>query len=434
MSAEFFSVARYKMALPADVPGVEGGIIFPSGIASHTLRRRELDSQYPHLRRRLLDPQLYLQGLNPATARKTCGRLATYPWFPISGLEPYNSSKQRQSDWARSAEAVIPQLWDSRVPSNQDVMARLIRSSLQFQSAAGCEALVLPSPLTVDPATDYSTELKWCDLGLSLAHEVAPDKAALVTIALSDTALRSFDPWRSAFLDLLLDQLTARVPAGAYIVLESANEQGYYITHPNTLGALLRLVHVLKSCGVGRIVVANVGIAGLVALGAGADTWSTGWYRGERRLKLADFEDSTGRAYPTYYSHQLASECNLETDLDKITGRGFLSSLSDITEASTSLLRALAAGNPASSVPEWTHRPSNVRACQEHFLRVALRETLVLSPLAANERRGRVLTWLRAADDLSRKLFQVGSFNPRTELDHQAAWRTAFERYLEATG
>jgi hypothetical protein len=54
MKKEFYAPAKFKMSIPDGLKGVAGGLIFPSGIPSPTLVRRDLTNKYPHLNRRLL--------------------------------------------------------------------------------------------------------------------------------------------------------------------------------------------------------------------------------------------------------------------------------------------------------------------------------------------------------------------------------------------
>lgn len=362
MKKEFYAPARFRMDIPAGLIGVDGGLIFPAGIPVHTLQRRDLSKKYPHLQRRLLDPQLYLAGLTAATSRRACVNLASYGWFLTSGLTPYESAKQAQAEWSRNAKAKIANAWKGTTPSTDVELATSILNCVQVQSVIGCECIILPSPLTTDQATDYAVEIGWLDQGLKIASQNASNLKRLATIALSDTCLRGFDPWSNQLLDVIIDQVTARMPDGAYIVIEQANEQGYYCAHSNTVGSLLRLVYGLKQGGLAHVVVALSGMTGLLALAAGADAWSAGWYRGERRLRLTDLEDQEGRAVPSYYAHPLASEIHLQNDLDRLNRAGLLAGIADETPASRGLLRALRAGRSVNSVPEWLHRQSNVAA------------------------------------------------------------------------
>jgi hypothetical protein len=308
---DFFVAAKYRMKLPDGVGPVAGGLILPSGIARHTLERRDLVRKYPHLARRYLDPQLYLATLNPATCRKSCTNLATYGWFPGATLPAFDSSTHTQADWMEIAAQQITTTWTARIPTDENEIVDVIRHCVETQRSLGCAGIILPSPRTVDLNTTYAAELSWLDHGLDIAARIAPELPRFATVALSDTCLRTADPWTSNLIDLILDQITARAPEGVYLMIEQAHESGYFCTHPNTVGALLRLVDGFKHGGVDTVFVAFAGIAGLLGVIAGADAWATGWYRGERRLRLADFEQQEGRAMPAYYSHPFASEFHM---------------------------------------------------------------------------------------------------------------------------
>lgn len=429
MNKEFYAPAKFKMALPGDVPDVDGGIIFPSGLMADALVRRKLGKKHAHMARRLIDPQLYLAELPAGSCRKACTNLATYPWFSSGNNGTYESGSQTQAEWRKDLKADIHNQWAGSVPAGARKIEATVSSCVTFQRELKCEAIILPSPLVTDIATNYSRELAWLDAGLKQAATLAPGLPAYATIAVSDTALRVSDPYENDLLSIIIDQVTARAPKGAYIVIEQANENGYYCTHPNTVGALLRLVHELKAGGVERIVLAPFGTAGLLGLAAGADAWCVGWYRGERRIKLADFTDQMGMAVPTYYSHQAATEFHLANDLDRVVVAGLLEEVADETDASRDLLRALRGGAKVASVPEWQYRQSNVGAACEHFLRVAVRETAAFGPLSEAADVKHVNAWLRDAERLATKLYRIGNFNARTELGHQANWIRALQAY-----
>jgi hypothetical protein len=355
--------------------------------------------------------------------------LATYGWFPISSSEGYISSQQTQAQWKKAAMTRIQEEWSGALPATETEIEPYVRSCIELQLKLGCEALIIPGPLTLDYTSDYSRELMWLDSGLSISAEVSPNLPIMATVALSDTCLRGIRPWENPLLDIVIDQVTARC-TGVYLVIESANENGYYITHRDTVGALLRLVRSFKQGGVQRVFVNFAGVAGLMAAGVGADAWSSGWYRGERRLKLADFEDEMGLAVPTYYSHRLASEIHLDKDLDRIVKRGYLERLVDVTDASAGLITALRSGRGAASVAEWRYGKSNVQAAIGHFLAAAIRDTRQLKELDANARLERTSLWLEEADRLASLLFGIGSFNQRTELMHPAVWLSAWKEFM----
>jgi hypothetical protein len=425
---DFYYIARYQMA----VPGTEratGAIIMPSGIASHTLSRRTMKG--PAAQRRLLDPQVYLGDLQPDRCRKACSYLASYPWFLTDGIAKYDSAVQTQKQWKVTTQASIAARWRGVATSTKDIET-VTEACVAFQIALGVEAILLPSPLIRDHASDYSREMEWLEIGLAAAHRLAPGLPRLATIAISDTCLRGFRPEDNTLLDLILDQVTARTPEGAYLVLEQANETTYNCTSENTVGALLRLTEGLKAGGLRRVIVCYAGVAGLLTLLVGADAWATGWYRGERRLRLVDFEQLEGRAMPAYYSHPTATEFHLANDLGRVRDRGFLDAIRDETPASEPLLRALAAGQNPQNVPAWAPTQGNVKAARTHFATAMIRETARVAML---DEAGALVygrKWTQLAASTAASLYGVGSFNPRTELDHQRAWRDAFERAVAA--
>jgi hypothetical protein len=109
-----------------------------------------------------------------------------------------------------------------------------------------------------------------------------------------------------------------------------------------------------------------------------------------------------------------------------------LGDVADETPASRGLLRALRSGRKAASVPEWQHRPSNVKAATEHFLNVAVRETATIESLDSNGRLEYAHDWLKKANQLADQLYRIGGFHPRTELKHQSSWLQSFEGFLKA--
>jgi hypothetical protein len=428
MSKDFYLAARYQMPTPDASIAPAGGTIFPVGIPYHTLARRNLDKDYPHLARRLLDPQLYLATLNAAAAKRSCANLASYPWFSATP-EPFDSEKQTQAKWKQETMNAIHETWRGALPTEAERPASL-SACVSIQRDLGCEAVIIPAPMTADPAGDYDTELAWLDEGFEIARKLAPAIPRWATVAISDTCLRGVEPYSNRLLDVIVDQLTAREFDGAYLVIEQASENGYYCTHPNTVGALLRLADAFHTGGL-RVTVSYAGMAGLLALSAGADAWSTGWYRGERRLKESDLEDDTGRATPTFYSHPLASEIHLDKDLDRIVKAGFLKQIEDVTPASDLLMRALREGKPTKAVTEWEYRLGNVSAAKTHLQIAGARETRALQGMQPADLVDHTRRWLANAEGLAVDLYKIGSPHVRTELKHQAGWRKAFEIYIQ---
>ncbi|HBG25511.1 MAG: hypothetical protein A2Y10_14500 [Planctomycetes bacterium GWF2_41_51] len=434
MAKEFFWPGSVQLKVPSNISGVSGGIIYPIGIAYHTLMRRNLDKQYYHLQRRLLDPQLYLIKLDPYTCRKKCAYLATYPWFPIKPFSNFNSGKHTQRQWQNELTKNVHELWLGQLPKKNDEIEQTIQVCLEVQENLNCEQYILPSPLTVDQATDYSIELEWIDSGLKIAKQINNKKGVLATVAISDSALRLIEPWDNELIDLIIDQISSRELDGAYIVLEQSNEQGYYCTHHNTVGCLLRLVYGLKTAGLKRIIVAYTGTTGFLSLLAGADTWASGWYKSERKLKLTDIEDKDGRAYPAYYSHNFAGEFHVEKDLDRAFEQGLFSAILEPTSASEPLVAGLRSGKKVSMVPEWAYRPTNVTAAKEHFVSVAINRTSEIADMGESELFNYGLKWLENAKSLAEVISKLENRHPRTEINHQSSWYKAFKNFIEKAG
>lgn len=428
---KFYAHISWNWTFPEEAIA-SGAIIFPSGIAQHTLERRQF-KKYPVTQNRLLDPQLYLAGLSPTISQKECTNLISYDWFPRKQKVPkYDSKIQKQQDWKRINQADIHRKWGG-LPSKgyaEKDRGLISNLSLNFQKKINCEKFILPSPLTTDIATDYSDELQWLDAGLEISQAIDSDTPPIATIAISDHCLRSINPWENPLLELILDQVSARNPSGVYIVIEQANENGYYCTHPNTIGSLLRLVQGFKAAKMETVIVPFAGMAGFLALLAGADIWSSGWYRSHRRLKLSDYENATGRAYPAYYSHNFASEFHLKNDLNTAIKAKLLPRIKDLTPASKILFEVIEKGLPIELATEWKYSQSNVAASIEHFLFAAIRETEKISPLSQDELHEYGKTWLEEAEELAIEIAKLEGLNERTQTRHQITWNQAFNEYL----
>lgn len=428
MTKEFFAPARHQMTLPGDVRGVDGGIIFPAGVAYDALIRRDLEKKYPHLHRRLVDPQFYLATLLGAKCRKACVNLASYGWFATDGFENYDTKKHgKQNQWKENAKSNIDEQWTGTLPTDERSIEKAVQVCVDVQANVGCESIILPAPLITELFTDFTVEGMWLDAGLRIAADSG--RGRLATVAISDSCLRPVPPEKSDLIEMIIDQVSAREPEGVYLVIDTSQE-GYYNTDPNTIGSMLRLVHGFKEAGVPTVVVSLAGVAGLLALAVGADMTCTAWYRSERRLKLADFDDKPGRAVPTYYIHALASEVDVKEDLDRLTEAGLLDELTDVTPASKRLIDALRAGKPVSAVADWEYKIGNVTAAREHFMTVLIRETREFAKLSDAQQRERALSWLIGAEALAKKIAGLGAVTGRSEIQHQRQWRIAFEKFL----
>lgn len=278
--------------------------------------------------------------------------------------------------------------------------------------------------MRVNPSSSYAIELEWMDHGLAHAATAAPGVPALVTVAISDRCLVGLSPADNALLDTIADQVTARAPAGVYLVLEQAYEQGYYSSDDETIASILRLVTLFKAGGVRRVMLSYCGVLGLAGLCLGADTWVSGWYKGERRLQLRDLEDDDNRrAQAAYYSHPFASEVNVATDLPYLVKEGLIEPFLDETAASRELVRALRTRGAAMPA-DW--RPQSVKSARAHYNQAAIRETARIAELSDDDARlNYAKAWLANATKLAISLRDYKERKDRTEIAHQRRWRDA---------
>jgi hypothetical protein len=438
----YYYISKFQEQVPA-VEGATGRIIMPSGVQAITLDRRYirepaeaqtsffngLDDNHDGHREPLLllDPQLYLATISPETCSDTCSKLVGYPWFKRGDLDEYDSDRFTQNEYLQQVRSKITGVWQG-MPDSDDDIRTAVEATIDYQRAIGCSAIVLPSPLTVDPGTSYETELRWLDEGLKRARESVPQVRTFATVALSDICTFSAEPNLNRLLELLLDHISAREPGGVYLVVEQRVDQSYYISSPNTLRTILRLVSEFADAGIENILVSWVGLAGFVSLAAGADGWASGWYRKERRLKLDDHrDDSGGPAAPAYYSHKLCGEIH-PLDLDRLRDADLLELVEEQTPWSNDLFRALRAGVKTQNVDAWTNH-----AARSHFNTVVIRETNRFDHLGKSDRIQHVRAWLKGATERAYEIAKLGRLHERTTVTHQSNWQKAFDTWATPT-
>lgn len=426
---EFFLPAVWRWKLPTGVDGVAGAVLYPARVDYESVMRRK-KGKYPHHARRLLDPQMYLAGLEASTCRSACSNLASFGWFPMTESMPFDSGVTSRKGWRKQSRLDVASRWLGRLPTDEKSISLAVERCLAVQLEVGVEALVLPGPLTLDASAGISDEMRWLDRGIAVASRLAPGVPRLATVAISDCAVFGRKAWELALTADFLDGICARDVQGAYIVIEQTQEDSYYLGDPGTIGTVLRLCYGFRQAGCSRIVVAGLGTAGPLALAAGADTWVTGWYRSERRIRRADFGEGIGAAYPTYYSQPFAGEFHLDSDLDAAVSAGLLDKIADETRASQPLIAALRAGRPASSVADWEYRKSNVPVAMQHFFSACLREVSALAAQTDDRRRASITAWLANAVDVAKSVYALPMRHPRTSTGHQAGWLKAFSEFV----
>lgn len=427
----FFTPGGYKRSIPQGIPNIAGSVIIPSLKPLDMLDPKKLDDM-SYFQRRLLDPQLYLAELDADRCTDRCTKLATYHWFDVGELDLERTTGHKgMRKWIQKSKRIIGDHWAGKLPTGGDI-AKAVSVCLETQLSVGCEALILPAPLSADQNSDLTLEMRWLDEGQAIGRGEY-DLPLFATIALSDHVLRQTDPVENPLIDSFLDQVTAREPDGVYLLLELATEEGYYCTSQNTVGSLLRIVDSLRQAGVPRIIVNYWTVAGLLATVFGAEGWCTGYYLSERKLSRNECEDksSIAAAYPAFYSHSLAGEIHLKGDLDQIVDEGLLDAVADITPFSEELIRGLRKGFAVSDVPEWVHSKNNVTNAKGHFASAMGRETAILDKMGEAGRFQYAETWLAGATKLASKLIALDDIAPRTALTHQRSWLRAFRRHME---
>ena len=433
----FYYNARYRFALPQMSPtNIPGTIIAASAMPAAQLLRRKL-SKYSHLRRRLFDPQLYLASLDPHVAEKSVVKLCSWPWFATDGVPEYDSDRHGSlSKWKKLYKGRLLRAWTGNPPSHTQSIEKAISAAVQNQVRLGCEAVILPGPLTTVAAQDFEVEINWIDIGLQVCRALQISLPIYATVALSDNILRGVNPIQHSLIHTITNHIGARNElSGAYIVIEQSSEDGYACTTRETVLALLLMTDDIVR-GAGRRVIVNyMGTLGAVVTAAGLSLWSTGYYLSQRRLSLTDFEEKVRRAKPRYFSQSLAGDIGLDSDLADAYRAGLGNRILSSTQADTTLRNGLATGSFPGRVPEWQFRTSNLTAAAAHYNENANTLGTRLYALGQRPRIDFVHDWLRSAVALADRLRKVGLVNSHyTELVHQRVWLNAYEAWRNHAG
>jgi len=424
----FYLNVGYTFKRPP-VHGVDSSVSIASAMPMHVLQRRRIDNRYPHLQKRIFDPQVYLAGLNAAASQNACANLASYPWFGVNEIDDYDSLLHKQNGWKKMAQKEVVKHWSGSPPTDPREIEAATQDAVEFQVRLRCEVIILPSPLTRDPGTDYSTENQWLESGLRQAQEYREKdgKPVFATVAIQDLCLLAADPDKNPLLEIIADCVSARGADGVYLVIEQGQEaiDTRQCGNFRVLQSALHLTHIL-SCDAGiRVFVNFLGAFGLACVAAGAESWASGWYKSLYRMKLSD-KQAGGRAYPTYWSDGMATDIHLQRDLDTIASSGALASVSTLTPPAAGLINALSSGRMVASVPDWAWRQSNIQAAQEHFIHAMARFDQRLHPLSDLDKIETVHDWLTNANALASN---VGPHLNSTKLSHISAWEAAFSAY-----
>lgn len=404
----FYYNVKYTFPLQPHSPEIgTGGVIAASAMVSPQLAKRRMKEMY--LQQRLFDPQLYLGGLDAATCGGAVLKLATYPWFGL-GVPDFNHKKSKGKpadklgEWKKAAAPDLLKQWAEKPAPSAALIQTAATEAVRFQDALGCQAIILPSPLT-QGVGDYQLETLWLDAGIEAARALRVTKPLFATVAFTDVLVRD-------------------VPGGKrHDIVNIAAE------HPkDTAGAILRLVDALVGGGGKRVLVGYAGSFGAIARAAGAEGWVSGFYLTQRRLQLAGFEEKKGAAMPRYYSPTLLGDIGLEEDIAAVASTPLFKQLSFDSRPADPLHAALANGKTPADVPEWVFGKSILAAAKGHYnlCQVALDKAVeILGPV---QRVAHVKRQLTAAAELAGRLKAAGLESGRyTDLNHQTGWLEAFE-------
>ena len=434
----FYHNTKYKFKLQEGTPAdLAGGIIAASAMMRDQLARREV-SAYRYLRHRYFDPQLYLCLLDAARARSAVANLATYPWFGPPTVEPYDSSRHGKLSAYKAAQAgTMRRSWRRAALTDPAAVGAAAEAAVQLQVDLGCEGVILPAPLVDSITRGYQDAAIWVDAGLEACRRLRVTLPVFASVAICDTVLQN----RAARSNPVLSGVTAEIAsraglAGAYIVIETRDEDAYSFEGEDTARGLLTLVDDLVRGARRQVIVNYAGCFGAICRAAGAKVWASGYYLSQRRLRAQDlFYKTGGAAYPRYFSLALAGDVGLEEDLDAVVKAGLLQEVLTPTAAAEALHEALRLRRLVASEPDWAYEAGRVTRAGAHY-NECMRD--LGAELDARDDAGRVdfvERWLDGAASLAERLRDAGIPGSRaTELTHQATWLGLFGEWKREAG
>lgn len=344
-----------------DFSHLNGYIYLPSLVHSESINPKD------EYQKRLIDPQLYLATLDSQKCKKTCSRLATYPWFNIEGI-PNREDSKNLTEWKKKVEKITPEKWTSQIPKD---ISSSVKSALKFQENNNCSHLILPSPLITNREDELSEQMEWLDECLKHIEDGVYFEPILATIAIDETVLneQGFNPL--GFVDTILDLYTSREGIdGFYIVINQTYSGHPFETNKIVNKMYLHLTKALSDYGCSNIILNFADIFSNVCLGFGATAFASGPSQKMRKLSHKALEDSNGGKgpLPHYYSHNIVSEILTETELTKITNQKLFKRVKDDTQFSRMLNKAIEKGRDASTIQAWAESRNNIKISSRHFL------------------------------------------------------------------
>lgn len=386
--------SRWNLA--TDVEEVRGAIFLASG-NSHVQFTRKAG---PELGRVLIDPQLYLAGLNVKQCGKVCGRLATHPWFGVSDCPDFDSDIGIR-EWQKRANDIAAKNWPGRAPADDDAIEDAARAAIECQLKFGCTHVILPTPLLEEREDAGGTLGAWIDAGLAAAADLEVGQPLLVTVAVSDHTLNAEAFGDGGFLEAVVDQVTARDGiGGVYIVVALTTSPSHpFETRWDPLRAYLHLSNAFREARYATVMLNFADIFGFACTAVGATDVATGESQTRRRLCLNGFrDDGGGIAVPHFYSHRVLGEFTTETELGAIARKNMLRRVFDETRYSEDFVEHLAGGGSAADVPAWAESQNNLGMAHRHFVARLAMEGQRLQSLSHKKRSTAIYDHLEEAE------------------------------------
>lgn len=409
-----------------------GCLLQAAGMPLHTLYRRKFAEPYQQFR--MLDPQMYLATLDAATPGNTVATLATYPWFGGAYSAGYDSGESTQRDWLASNRPALVKGWRGAAPTSAKGIYASVHSALAIQIQLDCACLIAPLPLRVNLSRVGDMEAQWWDAAIAAQRALRDARPLLLTLAISDPLLRDQAPATNPLVQQLLTEISARRSdvAGVFLVLNQATADEYTVSDGSIAESLLHIVAALALRANMAVFVGYQGVVGCALVAAGAVSWSTGYYKRLRRLRLADYgPEPGGRVRPRFLSALLAGDVGVEHGIDAAWRAGNRAVVTD-TAASKPLLAALGRGSGAVS-PQWAYTPGNITAAWGHYCLVLDRIVREMTIRPPADRVEYCSEWLsRAADQVERLRGLDGFDTSASETLHQRAWSRAFDKWRNA--
>lgn len=422
----YFFNARLKFKVtPTTVP-IPGSIIAASAISAVDLERRQFD-KYPHLKRRFLDPQLYMAATDPSLDEKTVARLAAYPWFHGGSVPKYDSGEHgTRKKWKAAHQEDLVSKWTRTTPTDPNAIRKAARAAVEFQRNIGCDGILLAVPLTTIADQTLQAELEWVEAGIEACHDLKVTCPIYATIALSEAVLH-VPALNNPIIHSFTNHVAARSElAGAYVVLEQSEPSSYFWSSRDPLMALLVVVDDLCRGAQKKVVVNYLGTFGIVASALGAEVWSSGYFLNQRRFSL---KAKMGIAHPRYHSLAIAGDIGLKSDLAMIRDAGFADECMTPTTADAVLRSALKQGKSPANVPEWRYSPNNCTAAQQHYLEIVSEIGANLHAMPLKDRQKWVREWLTNAVQLVDRLERQELVSMASDTSHQRVWLNVFKEW-----